>query len=76
MIGNAASEMGFWGRYFMVLALIVMPALAVASYIRIRSGKPLPPKARRYRVPWLRSDRTWLDPSPSACAATRLKPSS
>jgi len=49
MTGTAASEMGFWGRYFMVLALIVMPALGVASYIRIRSGKPLPPKARRYR---------------------------
>ena len=49
MIGKAASETGFWGQYFMVLALIVMPALGVASYIRIRSGKPLPPKARRYR---------------------------
>ena len=49
MTGTAASEMGFWGRYFMVLALIVMPALGFASYLRIRSGKPLPPKARRYR---------------------------
>lgn len=49
MTGIAPSEMGFWGRYFMVLALIVMPALGVASYIRIRSGKPLPPKPRRYR---------------------------
>ena len=49
MTGNAASAMGFWGRYFMVLALVVVPALGVASYLRIRSGKPLPPKARRYR---------------------------
>jgi len=49
MTGSAPFEMGFWGRYFMVLALMVMPALGVASYIRIRSGKPLPPKPRRYR---------------------------
>ena len=49
MTGSTPSEMGLWGRYFMVLALIVMPALGVASYIRIRSGKPLPPKPRRYR---------------------------
>ena len=26
-----------------------MPALGVASYIRLRRGKPLPPKERRYR---------------------------
>ena len=33
----------------MLQVLVAAPALGITSYIRIRSGKPLPPKARRYR---------------------------
>ena len=33
----------------MVTVLIMMPVLGIVSYIRIRRGKPLPPKTRRYR---------------------------
>jgi len=40
---------GFWGQFFMVQVLITAPALGIFSYLRIRSGKPLPPKRRRYR---------------------------
>jgi membrane protease YdiL (CAAX protease family) len=43
------AQLGFWGQFFMVQVLLTAPALGVASYIRIRSGKPLPPKTRRYR---------------------------
>ena len=43
------SGLGFWGEFFMVQVLITAPALGIFSYLRIRSGKPLPPKRRRYR---------------------------
>jgi membrane protease YdiL (CAAX protease family) len=43
------AQLGPWGELFMILVLFVFPALGVASYIRIRSGKPLAPKTRRYR---------------------------
>ena len=42
-------QLGFWGELFMLQVLVAAPALGITSYIRIRSGKPLPPKARRYR---------------------------
>jgi membrane protease YdiL (CAAX protease family) len=32
----------------LVLILVAMPALGIASYFRLKSGKPLPPKNRRY----------------------------
>jgi membrane protease YdiL (CAAX protease family) len=32
----------------LVLILVAMPALGIASYIRLKSGRPLPPKNRRY----------------------------
>jgi membrane protease YdiL (CAAX protease family) len=37
-------------RIFLTYVLLGMPALGVASYFRVRSGKPLPPKKRRYRA--------------------------
>jgi membrane protease YdiL (CAAX protease family) len=41
--------LGFWGQLFMVQVLITAPVLGIVSFIRIRSGKPLPPKRDRYR---------------------------
>jgi membrane protease YdiL (CAAX protease family) len=41
--------LGVWGQLFMVQVLLVAPALGIVSYIRIRRGKPLPPKRDRYR---------------------------
>ena len=37
-------------RIFLTYVLLGMPALGVASYFRVRSSKPLPPKSRRYPV--------------------------
>jgi membrane protease YdiL (CAAX protease family) len=37
-------------RVFLTYVLLGMPALGVASYFRVKSGKPLPPKLRRYRA--------------------------
>jgi membrane protease YdiL (CAAX protease family) len=37
-------------RVFLTYVLLGMPALGVASYFRVRSGKPLPAKKRRYRA--------------------------
>jgi membrane protease YdiL (CAAX protease family) len=37
-------------RVFLTYVLLGMPALGVASYFRVRSGKPLPPKKQRYRA--------------------------
>jgi membrane protease YdiL (CAAX protease family) len=37
-------------RVFLTYVLLGMPALGIASYFRVRSGKPLPPKMRRYRA--------------------------
>jgi membrane protease YdiL (CAAX protease family) len=37
-------------RVFLTYVLLGMPALGVASYFRVRSGKPLPPKTKRYRA--------------------------
>ena len=44
------AALGFWGELFMVQVLITAPALGIVSYLRIRSGKPLPSKRRRYRT--------------------------
>lgn len=41
-----SSEPGM--RIFLTYVLLGMPALGIASYFRVRSGKPLPPKKRRY----------------------------
>jgi len=43
-----ASDAGM--RVFLTYVLLAMPALGVASYFRVRSGKPLPPKMQRYRA--------------------------
>jgi membrane protease YdiL (CAAX protease family) len=45
----ATAQLGFWGELFMVQVLLLAPALGIAGYFRIRSGKPLPPKRDRYR---------------------------
>ena len=37
-------------RVFLTYVLLGMPALGVASYFRVKSGRPLPPKLRRYRA--------------------------
>ncbi len=37
-------------RVFLTYVLLGMPALGIASYFRVRSGKPLPPKLQRYRA--------------------------
>ena len=37
-------------RVFLTYVLLGMPALGIASYFRVRSGKPLPPKTRRYNA--------------------------
>jgi membrane protease YdiL (CAAX protease family) len=47
--------MAFWelsgaARFFLLIVLVVVPALGVAGYLRIRSGKPLRPKRQRYRI--------------------------
>lgn len=34
---------------YLLLVLVGMPVMGVLSYIRLKSGKPLPPKTRRYR---------------------------
>lgn len=49
ILQTPAVPLGFWGQLFMVQVLLTAPALGIASYVRIRSGKPLPPKVRRYR---------------------------
>jgi len=36
-------------QYFLFMTLIFVPAAGIASYIRIRCGKPLRPKRQRYR---------------------------
>jgi uncharacterized protein len=43
------TDSGPWGQLFMIQVLLVAPALGVAGYIRMRSGKTLPPKSRRYQ---------------------------
>jgi membrane protease YdiL (CAAX protease family) len=43
-----ASDPGM--RLFLTYVLLGMPALGIASYFRIKSGGPLPPKMRRYPV--------------------------
>jgi membrane protease YdiL (CAAX protease family) len=35
--------------FFLGFVLLLMPALGVLSWLRLRDGKPLPPKKRRYR---------------------------
>ena len=35
-------------QYFLFLVLIFVPLAGIASYIHIRSGKPLRPKRQRY----------------------------
>ena len=35
---------------YLFMILVWMPASAVRSYFRLKSGKPVPPKLRRYRV--------------------------
>ena len=37
-------------RVFLTFVLLGMPAVGVASYFRVKSGQPLPPKLRRYRA--------------------------
>lgn len=37
-------------RLFLTYVLLGMPALGVASYFRLKSGRPLPAKLRRYRA--------------------------
>jgi hypothetical protein len=37
-------------RLFLTYVLLGMPALGIASYFRLKSGKPLPAKLRRYRA--------------------------
>lgn len=37
-------------RVFLTYVLLGMPALGVAAYFRVKSGKPLPPKTQRYRA--------------------------
>jgi|HubBroStandDraft_6_1064221.scaffolds.fasta_scaffold395023_2 membrane protease YdiL (CAAX protease family) len=41
--------LGFWGEFFMLQVLLTYPVSGIVSYLRIRSGKPLPPKLKRYR---------------------------
>ena len=41
-------ELSAAAQYFLFLALIFVPLAGIASYIRIRSGKPLRPKRQRY----------------------------
>jgi membrane protease YdiL (CAAX protease family) len=43
-------ELSWVARSFLFLVLVVVPALGVAGYLRIRSGKPLRPKRQRYRI--------------------------
>jgi len=43
------AELGFWGQFFILQVLLTAPLLGIVSYLRIRSGKPLPSKRRRYR---------------------------
>jgi membrane protease YdiL (CAAX protease family) len=45
---NAFFELSAPAQYFLVLVLILVPAMGVAGYFRIRSGKPLRPKRQRY----------------------------
>ena len=42
--------LGFWGEFFLLQVLVTAPVLGIVSYLRIRSGKPLPDKRRRYRT--------------------------
>lgn len=42
-------QAGFFGRYCVLITLVLMPIMGIASYIHIRRGKPLAPKPRRYR---------------------------
>jgi membrane protease YdiL (CAAX protease family) len=45
---NAFLDLSAPAQYFLVLVLILVPAMGVAGYFRIRSGKPLRPKRQRY----------------------------
>ncbi len=47
---KAFLELSWVARSFLFIVLVVVPALGVAGYLRIRSGKPLRPKRERYRV--------------------------
>jgi membrane protease YdiL (CAAX protease family) len=49
-IMNAFLELSAPAQYFLVLVLILVPAMGIAGYFRIRSGKPLRPKGQRYRA--------------------------
>ncbi len=40
---------GFFEMQLLVWTLVFMPLLGVYSHFRLKSGKPLPPKKRRYR---------------------------
>jgi len=42
--------LGFWGEFLMLQVLLTYPVLGIVSYLRIRSGKPLSPKPKRYRT--------------------------
>jgi membrane protease YdiL (CAAX protease family) len=43
-------ELSWVARSFLVIVLVVVPALGVAGYLRVRSGKPSRPKRQRYRT--------------------------
>ncbi len=45
---NSFFELSSTAQYFFFLVLIFIPLAGIASYIRIRSGKPLRPKRQRY----------------------------
>jgi membrane protease YdiL (CAAX protease family) len=49
-IMNAFLELSWVARSFLLVVLVVVPALGVVGYLRIRSGKPLRPKRQRYRI--------------------------
>jgi len=47
---KAFLELSWVARSFLLIVLVVVPALGIAGYLRIRSGKPLRPKRQRYRI--------------------------
>ena len=47
---KALFELSWVALFFLFVVLVVVPALGVAGYLRIRSGKPLRPKRQRYRI--------------------------
>jgi membrane protease YdiL (CAAX protease family) len=47
---KAFLELSWVAQSFLFVVLVVVPALGVAGYLRIRSGKPLRSKRQRYRI--------------------------